>query len=301
MPLPAQVTELWTVWREVVGQAAHPVTVNLYGPAGEHREAMRELFLAGSAHRDALRVLEVGQDLPPEADMHVALLDPAFGPPSSQLSVLRKINPKAVVLVLLGIDDAAFEARRREVAAAVGVRAEHVVGAKTLSQLRPRLTKRLLDLFEDHTVPLARQFPFLREAAAHREIGATAQQNAMIGVFPLPGADMPIMTANQIKMVMRLAAVHDQPMTYDRLKEVLAVLGGGFALRTTARQLVKLVPGPGWLVGAGLGYAGTWGIGKAAMTYFREQGKPHGPAAAPERRRTVIDTEAEVVGRPDAR
>ena len=44
----------------------------------------------------------------------------------------------------------------------------------------------------------------------------------MIGAMPVPGADMPLMTGNQVKMVMRLAAIHDQPLSYDRLKEVLA-------------------------------------------------------------------------------
>lgn len=300
MALPAQVSELWSIWREMSGHAAHPVTVNLYGPAGEHREAVRELFLEGSQHRGTLRQADLGNDMPPEADIHLVLLDPAFGPPSSQLSVLRKINPKAVLLVLLGIEDDAFEGRRREVAASVGVRLDHVIGAKTLSQLRPTLTKRLLTLFEEHTVPLSRQFLFLRDEASNQEIAASAQQNAMIGLMPVPGADMPLMTANQVKMVMRLAAIHDQPMTYDRLKEVLAVLGGGLALRTAARQLAKFVPGPGWLIGGGLGFAGTLAMGKGALEYFRRQNEAPAAAGANDGR-TVIDTEATVVERQESR
>lgn len=299
MALPAQVSELWSIWREMSGHAAHPVTVNLYGPAGEHREAVRQLFEEGSVHRATLRVAELGPDMPPEADVHLVMLDAAFGPPSSQLSVLRKINPKAVVLVLVGIEDEAFDARRREVAASVGVRLDHVVGAKTPSLLRPALAKRLLTIFEEQTVPLARQYPFLREEAANQEIAASAQQNAMIGLMPVPGADMPLMTANQVKMVMRLAAIHDQPMTFERLKEVLAVIGGGLAMRTAARQLVKFIPGPGWLVGGGLGFAGTLAMGRAALEYFRRQ---HGePAAKAEGGSTIIDAEATVVDRQESR
>lgn len=299
MALPAQVSELWSIWREMSGHAAHPVTVNLYGPAGEHREAVRQLFQEGSAHRATLRVAELGPDMPPEADVHLVMLDAAFGPPSSQLSVLRKINPKAVLLVLVGIDDEAFDARRREVAASVGVRLDHVVGAKTPSQLRPALAKRLLTIFEEQTVPLARQFPFLREEASNQEIAASSQQNAMIGLMPVPGADMPLMTANQVKMVMRLAAIHDQPMTFDRLKEVMAVIGGGLAMRTAARQLVKFIPGPGWLVGGGLGFAGTLAMGKGALEYFRRQNELPGAKAADGS--TVIDAEATVVDRQESR
>jgi uncharacterized protein (DUF697 family) len=297
MALPAQVNELWSVWREMVGHAAHPATVNLYGAAGEHREAVRELFLEGSAHKGTLRVVELGTEMPPEAEIHLVLLDPAFGPPSSQLSALRKLNPKSLVLVMVGIEDGAFEARRREVATSVGVRLDHVVGAKTVGALRGQLAKRLLALFEEQTVALARQFPFLREEAAAQEIAATSQQNAMIGLFPVPGADMPIMTANQVKMVMRLAAIHDQPMTYDRLKEVLAVIGGGVALRTAARQLAKFVPGPGWLVAGGLGFAGSLAMGRAAHEYFRRQDEAPRGTPGPDGR-TVIDAEATVVERP---
>lgn len=300
MALPSQVGELWSVWREMVGSDAHPVTVNLYGAAGEHRDALRQLFLEGSQHRATLRLIEHMADLPPEADLHLVLLDAAFGPPTSQVSQLRKINPKHLLLVLMGIEDDAFDARRREVAASVGVRLDHVVGAKSLSALRNPLAKRLLSIFEEHAPTLAKQFPFLRDEAANQEIAGTSQQNAMIGAMPVPGADMPLMTGNQIKMVMRLAAIYDQPMTYDRLKEVFAVVGSGLALRTAARQIVKLIPGPGWLIGGGLGFAGTLAMGKAAQEYFKRASEPGAPRPAPssDGGKAVIDAEATRVEKP---
>jgi uncharacterized protein (DUF697 family) len=96
-------------------------------------------------------------------------------------------------------------------------------------------------------------------------------------------------------MVLRLAAIYDQPLSPDRLREVLAVLGGGFALRSAARQVAKFIPGPGWLVGGAIGYTGTFAMGKAAIEYFRRTTEL--PPAPPRTTRTstgetVIDAEA---------
>ena len=51
--------------------------------------------------------------------------------------------------------------------------------------------------------------------------------------------------------------------------EVLAVVGSGLALRTAARQLAKVIPGPGWIVGGAMGYGGTLALGKGAVEYFK--------------------------------
>lgn len=116
---------------------------------------------------------------------------------------------------------------------------------------------------------LARNFPFLRRAAALAAVRATAWQNAVIGTVGfLPGADMPVMTANQIKMLLQIAAAYGEPLGAERIKELLAVVGGGFAFRAVARQVVGLVPVLGWAVKGGIGYSGTLAMGRAAIAYF---------------------------------
>ena len=179
-------------------------------------------------------------------------------------------------------------------ATAIGLRADQVLTAANLTALCPALAKRVLATCAELSVPLAKQFPFLREEAADREMQDTAKQNAMVGAMPIPGADMPIMTANQVKMVLRLASIYDQPLSPERLREVLAVLGGGFALRTAARQVAKFIPGPGWLVGGAIGYTGTFAMGKAAIEYFRRTTElpPTTPRATTQAGETVIDAEA---------
>ncbi|MEB3221839.1 MAG: DUF697 domain-containing protein [Candidatus Sericytochromatia bacterium] len=296
MAVPAQMTELLAVWREISGDADRQVPVNLYAPLDASRDALRLMFLAGSAYPETLNILELGPTHPPEADLHLVMVEASYGPSGQDLGALKRLPPGSLLLLLVMPDERLQDARRREVAATAGVRADRVVVAGSVSELRPLLARRLTALFKDHAVSLARQFPFVREEAVSQEIAATSQQNAMVGVIPVPGADLPVMTLNQIKMVMRLATIHDQPLSYERLREVLAVVGGGFALRTVARQVAKLIPGPGWLVAGGLGYAGTLAMGKAAAEYFRRsaKGAPGSPALGPDGR-PVIDTKATVV------
>jgi uncharacterized protein (DUF697 family) len=113
----------------------------------------------------------------------------------------------------------------------------------------------------------------VRRAVAEESVRATAFQNAIIGgVAIIPGADMPLMTANQAKMVMQIAAAYGQDLGADRIKEIASVVGGAFLFRTVARQFVGLVPGLGWAVKAGIGYSGTLGMGYAAVEYFEGGG-----------------------------
>jgi len=82
---------------------------------------------------------------------------------------------------------------------------------------------------------------------------------------------MPIMTANQAKMLMQIAAAFGQRLGPERIKELAAIVGGAFVLRTVARQALGFVPVLGWAVKGGIGYGGTIAMGMASIAYF-EQG-----------------------------
>lgn len=127
-------------------------------------------------------------------------------------------------------------------------------------------------LDEEYLVPLGRGYPAFRRAVCDEVIRKNARQNAFIGALPIPGADMPVMTANQGRMVLNLAAVYGEELSLDRARELLGVLAAGFGLRALGRQVVKLVPVGGWAAAAAIGYAGTLAMGRATMLYF-ERGK----------------------------
>lgn len=129
----------------------------------------------------------------------------------------------------------------------------------------------LSDNMASKKLALAHNFAFMRKAVSEDAVRTTAWQNALIGVVtPIPGADMPIMTANQIKMLLQVAAAYGQPLNVERVKELAAVVAGGYVLRALARQTLTLVPVLGWAVKGGIGYTGTIAMGKAAIRYFEE-------------------------------
>ena len=137
-------------------------------------------------------------------------------------------------------------------------------------ELAPRVV-RALD--EDYLVPLAKGYPPFRRAVCEEIIRKNARQNAVVGALPIPGADMPVMTANQGRMVLQIAAAYGEELSIDRARELLGVLAAGFGLRALSRQVIKLVPLAGWAAAAAIGYAGTVAMGRATMLYFERGGQ----------------------------
>lgn len=142
-----------------------------------------------------------------------------------------------------------------------------------LEELTSRIA-RALD--EDYLVALAKGYPPFRQAVCEEIIRHNARQNAVIGALPIPGADMPVMTANQARMVLNIAAAYGEDLSMERARELLGVLAAGFGLRALARQAVKLVPLGGWAAAAAIGYAGTVAMGRATMLYFERGGQKIG-------------------------
>jgi uncharacterized protein (DUF697 family) len=284
LSLPGPMQELWNVWREIEGKAAHPVTLGLVGMSGPEREHWSDALLIGSQDSDRLVLIDPSSPAPAIADLYLVLVTSSSGSMAREFPALGKLERERLMVALVGVPEHLLPTRQRELIHALDLDAGQILPVSSLKDLAGPFASALFDRFPDFIIPLSRQFPIFRQEAAMQEVRATAKQNGIIGVIPMPGADMPLMTANQIKMVLRMAAMYDLPMTVDRAKELLVVLGGGFGLRTLARQLVKIVPGPGWIVGGGIGYTGTLAMGRAAIEYFRRNAPSHqlpSPDAAP--------------------
>ena len=138
-------------------------------------------------------------------------------------------------------------------------------GNALLEELAPRIV-RAMD--EDYLVALAKGYPPFRRAVSEEIVRNNARQNAVVGALPIPGADMPVMTANQARMVLNIAAAYGEDLSMDRAKELLGVLAAGFGLRALSRQAVKFVPVGGWAAAAVIGYSGTVAMGRATILYF---------------------------------
>lgn len=159
-------------------------------------------------------------------------------------------------------------------------------GAVSIEELAPRIVKAL---DEEYLVPVAKAYPPLRRAACERVIRKNARENAVIGLLPIPGADMPVMTANQARMVLHLAAAYGEELSFQRARELVGVLAAGFGLRALTRQVVKVVPVGGWATAAAIGYAGTVAMGRSTMLYFERGGQKVGQEEMEEIRRRATE------------
>jgi len=116
---------------------------------------------------------------------------------------------------------------------------------------------------------LAARLPVLRGAVCDALIASFSRRNGMIAaaVF-VPGVDMPLLTLNQMRLVLRIGLAHGVDVVDPKRPELLAIAGAGFGFRALARELLDAVPVAGWAVKGAVAYSGTKAVGEAAVRYF---------------------------------
>ena len=133
----------------------------------------------------------------------------------------------------------------------------------------------------DKELALAANFPFCRRAVVDRLVARCAVENAVVGaVHLIPGSDLPVMTAKQVKLALDVAAAYGRPIEPSRAAEVLGVVGAGLGWRAVARALLGAVPGLGTVLRAGVAYAGTMMTGSALRLRFEAPDAPASPDVA---------------------
>lgn len=142
------------------------------------------------------------------------------------------------------------------------------------------IAQALAQTLGEEATSLARHLPALRDAVCKHLIESFARKNGVVGaaVF-VPGADLPVLTVNQLRLVLRICAAHGLDIDSQRLPEILATIGAGLGFRTVARELLGAVPIAGWLLKGIIAYAGTRALGEAAVRYCEARAMPR-PASA---------------------
>lgn len=173
-----------------------------------------------------------------------------------------------VALVVEGALDAPHLDLTDQAAALVSL-----IAASSPSALLDKLASWLASA-TDKCIALAANFPFCRRAVTDLLVARCAAQNAAVGaVHLIPGSDLPVMTVNQAKLALDIAAAHNEGLDASRVAELASVVGAGLAYRAVARTLLGLVPGLGAVLRAGVGYAGTIATGNALRLRFEQLGQ----------------------------
>jgi uncharacterized protein (DUF697 family) len=206
----------------------------------------------------------------------------------------------AAVLVWIGVaDEAALRAASLARVPIVGVTEGEslpYVLDTNLVAVRPgaglpveEAARKIAGVLGERGAVLAARLPVLRPAVVHELIRRASRRNALIAAaIWVPGVDMPVLTLNQARLVMRIALAHAQVLDRARVPELLGVVGAGFGFRTLARELLDFVPVGSWAVKGGVAYGGTRAIGEAAHRYFEavspsDRGPRVGTADGPDR------------------
>lgn len=115
-----------------------------------------------------------------------------------------------------------------------------------------------------------------QKAIAERLLKSFAALCGVIGVQPIPLADLPILTALQSLMVSLIIYVSGRKASPKLAAEFAAAVGinvgAGFLFREGARAVLKFIPVWGHAVSGAVAAAGTYAIGRAAIAYFIEGG-----------------------------
>ncbi len=266
------IREFHKIFRETRTEAAQPVTIGLMGDRAES-ERLMEIFgpTAGSVFKyiDS----ETGADEPVDLLILAASGAKAVNQDIKQrVKDIQMAGVDALAMInALELSEAAMNAKKVEAEIAFNLSPARVMffGSEMTGRSREEILKKIIELLPDKGIPLAALVPDFRDKVVKNIINGIANENAFIGATAFfPGADMPILTVNQIRMVLKIAAAYGTEMTISRVRELLFVVGGGFAFRAVARQAVGLVPIAGWAVKGAIAYSGTITLGGLASLYF---------------------------------
>lgn len=138
----------------------------------------------------------------------------------------------------------------------------------------------------------------LQEELATSLTRAMASLCMGIAVVPIPVADIIPITSAQVSLIAGIAWISGRQLDFQAARDFLPALGvnvgAAFALRETARALVKFVfPGAGNVISGAVAFAGTVAIGTAARAWFLRG------VSAEEARQLYASTRASAEAHPD--
>lgn len=177
-------------------------------------------------------------------------------------------------------------ANRRDTSNVFFLSANLSVGADPVQDVRFEI----LEMLPGMAPALGRFHPLWRRAAVNAIVDQTSRANAqfalvsnvpavipVLGGFISAGADLIVLTKNQVMMCYKIAAAHGEDLEnqFAIVRELTPVVGAGFLWRTAAREAASFVPfAAGTIPKVVIAFAGTLTMGKAADFYYQYGSKP---------------------------
>lgn len=126
------------------------------------------------------------------------------------------------------------------------------------------LQNRLIDILEKKSKDIMFSMHLKdKSSIANRWILAAGASSAAIGASPIPGSDFIPLTGVQVGLMIKLSTLYDKPISKENAKEIIIATIVGNLGKTVFRQIVKVVPGAGSIIGASVAGATTVALGYA--------------------------------------
>lgn len=167
---------------------------------------------------------------------------------------------------------------------------EILEGSQVENDAAEKLRQAITDAMPERATAFGRAYPAFRPAAVRSVVNETSLANAqfalvanipaivpVLGMLLSAGADMVVLTKNQLMMVFKVAAIHDKNINsqLEIVRELVPIVGAGFVWRTIAREAATMLPfAAGTIPKVAIAFSGTVAAGRAADFYYREGRKP---------------------------
>lgn len=119
------------------------------------------------------------------------------------------------------------------------------------------------------------EFQMSKQKQAEEIINNYMLWSAGGGMLPIPIADIAAVSALQVEMLSKLAALYDTDISQERSKAFIAAVAGTTVIRY-ALSALKVLPGLGTIAGSAAGAAtsaaSTFALGHVAVRYFEQDG-----------------------------
>ncbi|WP_434401613.1 50S ribosome-binding GTPase [Planococcus sp. 11815] len=132
------------------------------------------------------------------------------------------------------------------------------------------LQNKLLDILERKSKDVLLGANLKDQASiANRWILGAGASSAAVGALPMPGADFVPLVSIQVGLLIKLSTLYNKPVSKENAKELIIATVIGNIGKTVFRQIVKVVPGAGSVVGGSVAAATTVALGYA-VKYMHE-------------------------------
>jgi len=209
-----------------------------------------------------------------EADVVVLLFDGAAGLRKEDYDLYQRLRaekrPIVVALNKIDLIGKDLELVLKDAQSKLGVSVVPI-SAKKGTNVASMLLPRIIEMRPGLAVALGRELPLYRRRMVRSVIRNTSMLNLLIGMEPIPFLDIPLLLASQMRMTLRIATIYGESMGPERAKELITTIAGGVLLRYAAQQVLKFVPGPGWIISGMIAGAGTWAMGQVGVAYFESR------------------------------